>query len=253
MNGFLKAGVALACLLGAGAVNATPVNGNGLVTPDVIYGSGNANGGFTGQTNNNIEVGLRAHQRYPAANIYNYNGINTYVFDSTVLTNPTNRSGFNFDWSVNVDQSGTSGAVLADFDYLFYWDTDKTTTTAYSVMDPFNTPGAYDHSLGTNATGNGGGIESISNANLLANMLNYNVAQQSWNLGFGFSTDPDAPGQYGFKFEVLGKGTQRVLSSAEILVTVTPVPLPAALPLAAAAFGMLGFVSHRRRDRRSVA
>ncbi|GIX12761.1 MAG: hypothetical protein KatS3mg118_0720 [Paracoccaceae bacterium] len=32
----------------AGVVSAAPVNGTGLVTPDVIFGSGNANGSFTG-------------------------------------------------------------------------------------------------------------------------------------------------------------------------------------------------------------
>ncbi|MCG8493699.1 MAG: hypothetical protein MI743_18920, partial [Sneathiellales bacterium] len=50
------------------------------VNPDVIFGSGNANGGFTVGSSNNIEVGLRAKQRFPKANIFNYDGNQTYNF-----------------------------------------------------------------------------------------------------------------------------------------------------------------------------
>ncbi|MFT6773048.1 MAG: hypothetical protein ACJA1L_000755 [Paracoccaceae bacterium] len=34
----------------------------------------------------NVEVGLLGKQRYPTANIFNYDGVGTYKFDSTVLT-----------------------------------------------------------------------------------------------------------------------------------------------------------------------
>ncbi len=224
------------------------MNGTGLVTPGVIYGSGNGNGSFTGETRNNIEVGLRAKQRYPKAGIYNYDGNNTYTFDSTILTtNPADRSVFNFDWAINVDQDGTSGKKLSDFDYLLYWDVDKTTATSYLSGNPFASPFYFDHELGNNSTVAGGSAKATNLLGLLANMPLYNVAQQSTNLGFGFSPDPDAPGQYGFKFEVLAKGTDNVLASSEILVNVTPVPLPAALPIAASAFGLFGFLASRKR------
>lgn len=233
--------------IGAAVSHAAPVNGTGNVTPDVIFGSGNANGSFTGQTSNNIEVGLRAKQRYPAANIFNYDGINTYTFDSTVLnTNPANRSVFNFEWAVNVDQSGTSGLNLNGFSYGLLFDIDPSAGVNYVSIDPFATPGYFDHSLGNNTTGNGAGIESTSNADLLLNMPNFNVAQQSSNLGFGFSADPDLPGIYGFRFDVFEFGTRNVLSSAEISVVVNGVPVPATLPLVLGALGLLGFESRRR-------
>ena len=50
---------ALACI----AVQAVPVNGTGFVTPDVIFGGGNANGSWTGSTGGNIEVALRGKLR----------------------------------------------------------------------------------------------------------------------------------------------------------------------------------------------
>ena len=235
------------------AAFASPVNGTGNVTPGVIYGSGNANGGFTGQTQNNIEVGLRAHQRYPAANIYNYNGVDTYTFNSLVLTtNPADRSVFNFDWSVNVDKDGSTGATLSDFNYSLSFDTDPSSGTSYSALDPFNTAGYYDHSLGNNGTNSSNDVVSTSNGDLLANILLHSVAQQSSNLGFGFSLDPDLPGIYGFKFEVFDKITSALLASSEIRVNVTPVPLPAALPLFAAGLGIFGLISRRRRDPAAV-
>ena len=58
-------------MVGATATLAAPVNGTGNVIPDVIFGSGNANGSLNGETRNTIEVGLRCKQRYPAANVFN--------------------------------------------------------------------------------------------------------------------------------------------------------------------------------------
>ena len=186
----LRTGAAVLAI--CGAAEASPVNGTGDVTPNAIFGSGNSNGSFTGQTQNNIEVGLRAKQRYPKANVFNYDGVDTYTFDSTVLnTNPPDRSVFNFEWSVNVDKSGTSALVLSDYSYLLSFDIDNTLSTNFVSFDPFNSASYYDHALGTNSTPNGGGTTSGNLAALIVNMGLYNVAQQSSNLGFGFSADPD--------------------------------------------------------------
>jgi len=244
--------VAVGLCASVATLHAAPVNGTGNVTPDVIFGSGNANGSFTGQTANNIEVGLRGKQRYPAANTFNYDGDHTYTFDSTVLTtNPLNRSVFNFEWSVNVDQNGLSGDKLSAYDYSFGFDTDPTSGVSYTFIDPFTTLGYFDHALGTNATANGGGIESSSNAELVTNMGVFNVAQQSSNLGFGFSSDPDLAGLYSFSFSVFEKGTQTLLSSSTINVAVAPLPVPepATLSLVLGALGLLGYASRRRAKR----
>lgn len=237
------------CLTVAAAtsVAAAPINGTGNVTPDIIFGSGNGNGGFTGETQNNIEVGLRGKQRYPAADIFNYDGIDTYTFDTTVLTtNPSNRSVFNFEWSVNVNQDGTGSAVLSDFDHVFSYDTDAGAGVTFATLDPFNTPGFFDHSLGDNSTLNGQGIESTSNAELTTNAGLYSVMQQSGNLGFGYSLDPDKPGSYAFNYSVYEKGTGALLSSSQITI-VAAVPLPAGGLLLLTALGGLGFARRRRK------
>lgn len=242
-------GIAVAGLAVIAAAQASPVNGTGLVTPGVIFGSGNANGSFTGQTANNIEVGLRAKQRFPAANIFNYDGVNTYTFDTNLLTtNPANRSVFNFEWSVNVNQSGNGTGTLSGFIHRLGFDTDPTAGVSYIFIDPFNTPGYFDHALGTNATTSATKVLATSNADLLAIMGNFNVAQQSSNLGFGFAVDPDANGQYSFRYDVFAlddPNLTNALASAEILVNV--VPSPATLPLAFAALGLMAVASRRRR------
>lgn len=225
-----------------GSAHSALLNGTGNVTPDVIYGTGgNLNGSFTGQTANNIEVGMRAKLRFPPSNIFNYDGVSTYSFVNG--GNPANRSVFNFDWAVNVDQSGLSGKMLSDFDYLFSFDTDASAGIAYTTIDPFNTAGYFDHSLGTNATVGNTGVEFGSVAALQTAMSSFNIAQQSSNLGFGFSLDPDASGMYSFRFQVLDKGTTNVLASSEIQVQV---PVPPTLPLVLAALGLMGFVLRRK-------
>lgn len=249
MTASVRKSLALALLaFGAmGAAQAALLNGTGLVTPDVIYGNGgNDNGSFTGQTANNIEVGLRAHQRYPTPeNVFNYDGVSTYTFASG--GSPVNRSVFNFDWAINVDQSGTSGNKLSAFDYRLSFDTDTTAATNYITIDPFNTAGYFDHSLGTNATGSNAGTEFGSLLTLQAAMASFNVAQQSSNLGFGFSADPDAPGIYSFRLEVLEKGTANVLSSSEIQVVVAePVPAPQTLALVLVPLGIMMLRSRRK-------
>lgn len=237
--------LALLSVHAMGAAQAAILNGTGLVTPDVIYGTGgNANGSFTGQTAGNIEVGLRAHQRYPTPeNIFNYDGVSTYTFASG--GSPTNRSVFNFDWAVNVDRSGTSGIKLNTFDYRLSFDTDASAGVTYITIDPFNTAGYFDHSLGTNATGSNAGVEFGDVASLQAAMASFNVAQQSSNLGFGFSADPDAPGIYNFRFEVLEKTSGDVLSSAEIQVVVGTVPVPQSLALVLFPMGLMMLRSRR--------
>ncbi|MEM8813270.1 MAG: PEP-CTERM sorting domain-containing protein [Pseudomonadota bacterium] len=228
-------------------VHAAAVNGTGNVTPEVIFGSGNANGSFTGQTQNNIEVGLRGKQRFPPANIFNYDGNDTYVFDSTVLnTNPANRSVFNFEWAINVNADGTGTSTLADFDYALSIDQDPTNAVSFLTFDPINVAFA-DHSFGNGGTANGAGVEAVDATEYANNLTSFSVVQQSWNLGFGFSPDPDLPGRYSFDLQVLQKGTSNVLSSASIVVDVKPVPVPAALPLLLTAFGGLFFLVRRRR------
>jgi len=84
------------------------------VTPDVIFGSGNSNGSFTVDQNNNIELGLRGKLRYDATglpqNIFNSNGDGTYSFNAGVAPTKSSPVGvWSFEWSINSDLSGGQG------------------------------------------------------------------------------------------------------------------------------------------------
>ncbi|MCP5262754.1 MAG: PEP-CTERM sorting domain-containing protein [Rhodoferax sp.] len=249
-------GFGAALLLAVSAAQAAPVNGTGLVAPNMIFGSGNGNGGFTGVVANDIELGLRAKQRYPAANVFNYDGDQTYTFDTSILTtNPANRSVFNFEWSINVEGTGNQ---IGDYDYLLQVDRDPTAGTDFS--NPSNTvvlyaPGVLkDHSFGTLATAGGAGVEATDLAEFSLFLSQYTVSQQSWNLGFeGFSSDPDQPGSFRVNLQVFEKGTRNVLAATGINVNVLPLPVPepGSLSLMLASLAALVAVGRRRARRAS--
>lgn len=250
----------------AGSVSAAPVNGTGDVTPDVIFGDGNANGSFTGTSNGGVEVGLRAKVRYNSSgppgggspeNKFNYDGDRTYTFNPNNFNAPANRAGWNFEFAVNTDTSDASDTpamTVGDFTYLLEIDQDPGAGVDFQSFDPFNVPFA-DHAFGFNSTGNGDGEEAADGTEYLDFLTTFNVVQQSWNYGFGFLApalvDPQSSGIFTINLSISDGGG--LLTSTSIDVVVLPVPLPAALPLFAAGLGAFGFVGWRRKRRAAVA
>ena len=274
MKNFKLAGTvpALALALSAGAASALTYDQD--VTPDVIFGSGNANGGFTVDQANGVELGLRGKLRFDETNspqnTYNSNGDGTYTFragaapsgfgfDPNSPTTPI----WNFEWSVNSDYEGSTGNNLDAFDYLLELDTDPGAgTTFVSPFDPINVLQA-DHGIGDNSTGNGGGGTGIPArggdpadlAAYAALIADNNVAQNSWSYEFfnsasgdpTFGFDPNVPGDYLIRLSARNSDGE-VLASTEITISaVAPVPVPAALPLLLAGLGGLGLVARRKR------
>ena len=139
-----------------------------FVTPDVIFGSGNLNGAFTTDRQNGIEIGLRGKLRHDATgqpqNIFNSNGDGTYSFNNIVApTQASPTAEWSFEWSVNTDQLGTTGLFLDHFTYELGVDTDAGPGTSFITFDnisPNPGPVEWDHAIGTNNTGNGGGTNA---------------------------------------------------------------------------------------------
>ncbi len=200
------------------------------VTSDVIYGTGNANGGFTREQNNGVEVALRTHQRFPAANIFNSNGDGTYTWPTGNFGPGGTNFQWNFDWSINTNYDGTTGFNVGDLTYEIRIDFDPSFATSFLTFDPI-IPGPADHSFGTNATGNGAGLEAPGDdtyANLLAGN---NLVQNSWRHTFFGPVDPTANGIYDIELSAYrGTGMDRVLlSEVGIQVINGVVPEPATL------------------------
>ncbi len=241
----------------AGAAQAAPVNGTGLVTPDMIFGSGNQNGSFAGTASNGVELGLRGKLRYDAngrpQSVYNYDGDRTYSFAPALGNAPANRSVFNWDWSINV--SGAE-AVLSDFTYRMDIDFDPGAGTDFHSFDPITLAYA-DHGIGDVATGNGDGAVASDQTDYAQLISDFPLAQNSWNLGFfepeGF--DPQTQGLYTIGLSAFGGQGERLASTSidirygNVPESVSAVPVPAALPLLLGALGMGGAVGLRRRTR----
>ncbi len=234
------------------ALSSTLIN-DANVTPDVIFGSGNGNGSFTIDRDSGVELGLRA--KIPFTGTIHSNGDGTFTY-TLAEANPR----WNFDWTVNTDYNGTTGNVINSFTYEIGIDFDPGIGTDFFAFDPITPSTAvpfYDHSIGTNLTGNGGGEEvPFSNATELAAapglyqtlIESKNVLQQSWRHEFfttasGKSYDPTISGTYDIYLAAFDASGNQV-ARTDIQVTV---PEPA--PFALMALSLLGMGLYRRKRR----
>jgi hypothetical protein len=251
----------LAGATGAHAVLLTP---GGNVTPDVIFGGGNANGSYTGVRQDGLELGLRGKLRFndlnQAENTFNFAGDNDYVFPNEVAPggfgfdpNSPTTPVWSFEWSINTSFDGSSQLMLDDFTYQIQLDFDPSAATNFLSFDPISpasSPAGYwDHSIGTNATGNGAGVEATDAASYLALIAANNVAQNSWNYEF-FNDgvwdifNPQAVGTYTIVLSAFDLSGALVASTNIDIVTT---PIPAALPLLLTAVGGMGLFGWRKK------
>ena len=214
----------------------------------MIYGSGNANNSFTGATGGGVEVALRAKLRYDIngdpQNIFNYDGDRTYTFDPLLSKAPANRSIFNFEFSINSDVGGTLNRNVNDLDYVLTVDVDPGPGVINAFAgDPVNVVFA-DHSFGDNTTGNGLGLEAVDPAGYLLLLVSNNVVQNSANLGFGFTPNPQLPGVYTFSLSAADSTGVLAATSIDVVVA-SAIPEPATIWLFGSMAALLGFGRRR--------
>lgn len=226
---------------------------DGDVTPDVIFGSGNANGGWTIFRDDNLglELALRAKLRFNDSglpeNTFNSNGDGTYTFDAVSAPGQSSNVGvWNFEWSINTDLNNT-GRNLSDLIYSFGIEFNGTDLfpqfDIINGINPFFNAVAWDHSLGNNATGNGNGTSNV--ITYAATIPTLNVAQNSqqihWWAG-GDNFDPTNAGVFTFDLSAMTANGEE-LGSVSIDV-ITEVNAPAALGVIALA--LLPFAMRRK-------
>ncbi len=215
------------------------------VTPDIIFGSGNTNGLFTVDRSNGIELGLRA--KIPFVGTTNSNGDGTYSY-SIVEQESAPDSGtcpavggcWNFDWTVNTDQMGTSGVKIDGVTYLMEIDFDPSAGTNFEAFDPItpNVPPLnapfFDHAIGDNTTPNGGGTEAVDGTTYATLIAGNNVAQNSWRHAFfanppTFSYDPTIDGTYDVRLSAFDPaGSMLARTSIQVIIGAGGAPVTGA-------------------------
>ncbi|MEQ1758427.1 MAG: hypothetical protein ABL986_08930 [Vicinamibacterales bacterium] len=216
-----------------------------LVTPEVLYGVGNTNGGFAIDRHRGVEIGLRAQTRFPVANDttgLNSNGDGTYsmpagaacpdAFPSAPFPLCLATPVWNFTWSVNTDWDLSTAGKVNQFVYQIGMDSNPGPGTSFTLFDPI-TPSlvapAWDHAFGDNTTANGAGDETL--INYAANLAGKNVVQNSWNYEFFnnvgtslASFNPAVDGNYVIFLRAIDPVKKKVVAETMIQVLVGNAP-----------------------------
>lgn len=253
-----------ATLVLAGTAQAAVVH-NSDIAGNVIFGSGNPDGGWTINQTGNMELALRAKVRYDLASdspqpIFNANGDGTFNHAAgSPAANPT-RARWNFEWSVNTDVSGTGGTTIDDYNFVLGIDSNAgaaASFSSYSLLGVPLTAGApYDHTFGDNTTAQGGGTKATTAALFASLITTSSLMQNSSNMDFVddgavFASDfnPLIDGNYSFFLEAYDRaGT--LIGRTDITVIVgngAAVPVPGTLALASLGLLAAGVVRRRRR------
>jgi hypothetical protein len=235
------------------------------VTNNVIFGSGNANGGFTTDTETDsalsttVELGLRAKIRFPSPEntfLSQHNG----TYGNFAAGGPGGVTpNWSFEWSINSDVAGTSGVALDALTYVMSIDSDPSAATSFFSFYPISPNGSsfFDNAIGNNSTGNGGGTEASTLSQYNTLIGSNNLAQNSWRMDFFTAAplspafNPNLPGTYTIQLAALDGSNQ--VAQVSIDVVVAAVPESSGLLTWAGLATCFGLVFGWRRSRAAVA
>lgn len=224
------------------------------VTPGVIFGSGNLNGGYTVDTANGVEIGLRGKLRHNAVgapeNTFNSDGDGSYTFYHGVApTQSYPTAEWSFEWSVNSNVDGSSGYVLGDLTYEMTLDgpgVSPVTFDPITGINPGNSMVLWDHSTGDNSTTDADDDIAGDAATYATLLSTNNVAQNSWKPHWfipGFN--PNLLGDYTISLTAYDGGT--AVASSSIIISSVPEPGSIAMIGMAGALGAVVLVRRRKK------
>ncbi len=242
---------AVSFVLGLVSVSNASISYDATLSSNAIYGAGNSNILFTVDREGDLELGLRAHTRYPtplddAARVLSQSNGTYGSFEAQGYTSggaPGGpRGSWNFDWSINTNSSGMGSDNVNAYTYLLEVDFDPTLGHSFTSFDPVFPPFAFpDNSYGNNSTPNDG---SAPEGDAATYASTNNVVQNSTNLAFlpGVPAfDPTADGVYTIRLSALIPRTGVLAGSVDIDVVVgAGAPVPEATSFAI--WGLLGLV-----------
>jgi hypothetical protein len=254
----MVAAVAAMVLGGASAVRAaTTYDADVTVPPGVFFGSGNPNGGYTVESDNGIEIGLRAKYRFnanvidSASNVYNVvPGPQTLATTGGGHAADANRAAWNYEFSVNLNPTNSAGGYLTLDQVtamLTVTDVNTGTTNTVDALRYFTDDAGYGPAgvHGGNAGWQSGDWAAQNSENAtFTGITGFPLA----GIG-GYTFDMNAPHTYLFTLEV--KNGSSVLASDTIQVNV--VPLPASAWGGMALLGMMGGFAGLKRLRTAKA
>lgn len=169
---------------------------DGDISPGVIFGSGNGNGFFVIDAQNDIEVALRA--KVPYVSEYNSDGAGNY----NMLTGEHPRWGgvgaaWNFEFAVNVNADGLNDEMFSNYLISLSIDLDPSISQNFLTFDPVSV-------FTDNAIGN-----------------NNSVAQNSMNIGWLMQPfDNSVAGIYDFVLTVTDITGADILAETRMTVNV---------------------------------
>lgn len=240
----LSTAIAAALIAGTSAANAAVVFDGSLASPSTnpatpgwYDGSGNPNGGFTIDTENGIELGLRAKLRQ-SPNVIDSSS-DLYTVPAGPQAGSPTHAAWNYEYSIDLQPNGVGTLTLADITASL--TITDVTTGATTTVNPLNVPPVGYVSDDAGFGSGGKDVETSSDWG----------AQNSENpifANFGIPFNENSLDLYQFTLTVDNAQTGAQLASDTIQVQVTPLPKAAYSGLAMISLLGAGMFFRKRRQ-----